>query len=97
MSRPLRFPYPHAVHHVTLRCCNREFLPTEPSFELFRTVLQETRAKFPLSPYNYCLMTNHVHLLFKEGNDDTLSKAMHWRGTTFTRRFNGATGRRGHV
>ena len=28
MSRPSRFTYPGALHHVTLRCNNREFLFT---------------------------------------------------------------------
>ena len=63
MSTPPRFSYAHAVHHVTLRCNNREFLFDTDSFELFVATLQEARGRFPLSLYNYCLMTNHVHLL----------------------------------
>ena len=39
MSRPPRFSYAHAVHHVTLRCNNREFLFDEPSVELFLQVV----------------------------------------------------------
>ena len=97
MSRPPRFSYAHAVHHVTLRCNNREFLFSPASFELFLTVLHEARATFPIHLYNYCLMTNHVHLLFKVGRDDTLSKAMHWLSTSFVRRFNKATERKGHL
>lgn len=97
MSRPPRFSYAQAVHHVTLRCNNREFLFTVPSFELFLDVLQAARAKFPVALHNYCLMTNHVHLLFKVGAADTLSKMMHWVGTTFSRRFNKLSGRYGHL
>jgi len=97
MSRPPRLSYAHAVHHVTLRCNNREFLFTDRSFALFLRILQETRARFPLRLYDYCLMTNHVHLLFKVGRDDTLSKAMHWLSTSFVRRFNKAAGRKGHL
>ena len=97
MPRPPRFSYAHAVHHVTLRCNNREFLFTEPTFALLPPLLQEARARFPLALYHYCLMTNHVHLLFKVGRDDTLSKAMHWLSTSFTRRFNRLTDRHGHV
>jgi len=97
MSRPPRFSYAHAVHHVTLRCNNREFLFTVPSFELFHGILQEARCKFRLSLYNYCLMTNHVHLLFKVGDADVLSEAMHWISSAFSHRFNKLTGRRGHL
>jgi len=97
MSRPPRFSYTGALHHVTLRCNNREFLFTEPSLQLFRQVLQDGREKFDLSLYNYCLMTNHVHLLFEVKHDDTLSKAMHWIGNTFSRSFNKSSGRQGHL
>ena len=97
MSRPPRFSYPHALHHATLRCNNREFLFTRPSFELFLAVLREACARFPIHLYNYCLMTNHVHLLFKVGLADTLSKAMHWLSTSLVRRFNRAADRKGHL
>jgi len=97
MPRPPRLTYAHAVHHVTLRCNNREFLFSEPTFELFRNILQQARARFPILIYNYCLMTNHAHLFYEVGADDTLSKAMHWIAATFSRSFNRATGRVGHL
>ncbi len=97
MSRPPRFSYMHALHHVTLRCNNREFLFDVASFELFFDTLQKTRKKFSLCLYNYCLMTNHVHLLFSVPNDTTLSPAMHWLSTTFSRRFNRTRQRNGHL
>jgi len=97
MSRPPRFSYAQALHHVTLRCNNREFLFADPWFELFRNIVQEGRAKFSLRLYNFCLMTNHVHLFFQVKAEDTLSKAMHWIGNTFSRRFNKKTGRKGHL
>lgn len=97
MSRPPRYSYARAVHHVTLRCNNREFLFSAPSFEIFTRILQEARGRFPLRLYNYCLMTNHVHLLFKVGKDDTLAKAMHWISSCFSHRFNRMTGRHGHL
>lgn len=97
MSTPLRLSYENALHHVTLRCNNREFLFTESSFALFHDILQEARRKFHLALYNYCLMTNHLHLFFRVAGADTLSKAMHWIANTFSRRFNKASGRHGHL
>lgn len=97
MSRAGRFSYAHALHHVTLRCNNREFLFSVPSFELFLNVLQRARAQFDLHLYNYCLMTNHVHLLFKVGKAETLSESMHWMSSRFSQRFNKQAGRRGHL
>ena len=97
MSRPPRLTYAGALHHVTLRCNNREFLFSEPSFVKFLDVVRRAREKFPIALYDYCLMTNHVHLLFEAGRDDTLARSMHWLGTTFVREFNKAAGRKGHL
>ena len=97
MSRPQRFSYAHALHHVTLRCNNREFLFSVRSCELFVAILQEARGAFNLELYNYCLMTNHVHLLFSVGRDDALSRAMHWISSTFSHRSSKLAGRHGHL
>lgn len=97
MSRPPRFTYARALHHVTLRCNNREFLFNVSSLQLFLDIVQEARRRFPLALYNYCLMTNHVHLIFQVGRDDTLSRAMHWISSSFSRRFNKLAGRHGHL
>jgi putative transposase len=64
---------------------------------MFLDILREARDHFHLSLYNYCLMTNHVHLLFKVCFEDTLSKVMHWMSTTFSRKFNKLAGRKGHL
>jgi len=92
-----RFSYSRAVHHVTLRCNNREFLFAEPWLAPFAELLQEARARFPIRLLDYCAMTNHVHLLFQVGHADTPPKVMHWLSTSFVRRFNKATARRGHL
>lgn len=43
MPRPPRFTYARAVHHVTLRRSNREFLVAAPWFGRFGELLQEAR------------------------------------------------------
>lgn len=97
MPRRPRYSYPDALHHATLRCNNKEFLFDPQSFLMFVHVLQDARAKFPLRLHDYCLMTNHVHLLFSVGHAETLSQAMHWISSRFSRRFNAARGRNGHL
>mgnify|MGYP005837453829 CR=1 FL=1 len=57
MPRPPRFSYPRAVHHVTLRCNNREFLFAEPWFAVFAELLQEGRAKFPIRLFDRISVT----------------------------------------
>lgn len=97
MARPLRLTYPRALHHVTMRCNNKEFLFEEESFRLFLDLLKETCHKFGVPLYSYCLMTNHVHLLFKVKKDDVLSPFMHRLANTFAKRFNAIRRRKGHL
>lgn len=42
-------------------------------------------------------MTNHVHLVFQVGKDDTLPAVMHWVSTTFVHQFNRVRSRCGHL
>jgi REP-associated tyrosine transposase len=97
MPRPRRFSYPRAVHHVTLRCNNKEFLFDADSQRLFLNYVQRTRDRFQIRLHNFCIMTNHVHLLFKVGQTDVLSKSMHWLSSRFSQHFNKLRGRRGHL
>lgn len=97
MGRSPRLTYRGALHHVTMRCNNKEFLFDERSFRLFLDTLSETREKFFSQLYNYCLMTNHFHLLFEVGADDTLSRFMHRLANVFANRFNVIRERKGHL
>ena len=97
MGRTRRMSYPEAVHHVTMRCNNKEFLFDELSFPLFLDILYETREMHGILLYNYCLMTNHVHLLFQVGAEDTLSKFMQRLANVFANRFNRMRHRKGHL
>jgi len=97
MARPPRFTYTRALHHVTLRCNNKEFLFDRASFQLFRDLLVEACALQSVRLHNYCLMTNHVHLLFTVPTDTTLPRFMHRVANRFARRFNRLRGRKGHL
>jgi len=48
MPRPPRLTYAKALHHVALRCNNREFLFEEPWHSRFEQLLQEAGGKFPI-------------------------------------------------
>ena len=97
MGRPLRLTYPRALHHVTMRCNNKEFLFDEYSQQLFLDLLRETCEKYAVPLYSYCLMTNHVHLMFQVNTDDTLSHFMHRLANVFAKRFNRIRERKGHL
>ena len=97
MSRARRFTYRGALHHVTMRCNNKEFLFEPQSLLLFLDVLRETCIKYGAALYSYCLMTNHVHLLFSVNADDVLSRLMQRLAGVFANRFNRIRGRKGHL
>jgi putative transposase len=80
-----------------MRCNNKEFLFDEQSQRLFLALMRETCETFRTPLYNYCLMTNHVHLLFQVPEDDTLSRMMHRLANVFAKRFNAIRGRKGHL
>jgi len=80
-----------------MRCNNKEFLFDEQSFRLFLGILTETKDKHGVRLHNYCLMTNHVHLLFTVPSDDTLSRFMHRLANVFAKRFNAIRERKGHL
>ena len=97
MGRSLRLTYRGALHHVTMRCNNKEFLFDEQSCHLFLDLLRETCERHHAPLYNYCLMTNHVHLLFEVNTENTLSPLMHRLANVFAKRFNAVRGRKGHL
>ena len=97
MPRSLRLTYPGAMQHVTMRCNNKEFLFEPESLRLFIALLYECCDRFRVPLYNYCLMTNHVHLLFKVLDDGVLSDFMQRLANVFAKKFNALKGRKGHL
>ena len=64
--------------------------------ELFLATVGEMSERFEVDIFAYVLMSNHYHLLTKT-NRANLNQAMHWLGTTYTRRFNNRNFRNGHL
>lgn len=97
MGHAKRLTYKDAVHHVTMRCNNKEFLFEEESKALFLDLLRETCLIYDCPLFDYCILTNHTHLLFQVKGDDVLSPFMHRLANVFARRFNAIHGRKGHL
>ena len=97
MPRAKRFTYAGAIHHVTLRCNNKEFLFDDESWRMFMDLLAEARHRFEVPLRDYCLMTNHVHLDFQVPADNLLPPYMKWLANVFAKRFNWRKNRKGHL
>ena len=97
MGRSQRLAFRGALYHATMRCNNKEFLFEEESLRLFLENLAEACRLHNVALFNYCLMTNHVHLLFQFLADGVLSAFMHRVANVFANRFNRIRGRKGHL
>lgn len=90
MPRPMRVEYPNAWYHVMNRGRRGEPIYQEDSdYEIFLTLLQETRERFNLCISAYCLMPNHYHLLIQTPQAN-LSRCMRHINGLYTQRYNRA-------
>ncbi len=92
MPRAKRYIVPGHTYHVTHRCHDRDFLL---QFKKDRTaycrLLREYVLESPISLFNYCVTSNHVHLLLRPEPSnalDSLSQLMQAVEGEFARRYN---------
>jgi putative transposase len=97
MSRPLRLEYEGAFWHVTSRGNERkEIFREDRDRLLFLSLLAAAVKRFRWRLHEYCLMTNHYHLVI-ETPFRTLAKGMHWLNSEYVRIFNRRYERVGHL
>lgn len=65
--------------------------------ELFMQVLKDAGNKYKFSLKNFCIMGNHVHLLIKPLENESLSSIMQWILSVFALRYNRLFKLKGHV
>ena len=97
MPRSARKKSESGIYHVVMRGVGRQLI-FEDDFDC-QTFLQIVRRccdDLALTVYAWCLMTNHVHLLVKEGSEP-LGDTMKRIGVSYAMRFNQRTGHVGHV
>ena len=84
MARPLRIVYEGAVYHVTVRGNRRSnVFRSDHDRERFVSKLAESCHLYDVRLYLFCLMTNHVHLVF-ETPQANLSRFMQRLQTAYT-------------
>lgn len=89
---------PGAEYHVVARANRSEFIfNTEQIKELFLNVLRRAKKKYTFTVRNFCIMSNHVHLLIQPGPGESLSRIMQWILSVFASAFNRIFGQNGHV
>lgn len=97
MGRPVRIQYPGACYHVVLRGNNRDPLfEGDGDREFFLSLLEAHKAHYQLRVFAYALLPAAAHLVL-ETTQPNLSRAMQAFNTRYTKYFNRAHERDGHV
>jgi REP element-mobilizing transposase RayT len=97
MPRNARVRSKSKIYHVIVRGVNRQdIFSDDVDREKFLQILYECKELSGFELYGYCLMTNHVHLLIKEGAE-TVSQIMRRIGTRYVQFFNWKHNRIGHL
>jgi REP element-mobilizing transposase RayT len=97
MPRFARLKYPGGIFHVIARCLNHEFLIEDDlDREKYLSLLGKTLGRTDAAVLAYCLMSNHVHVVVRAG-EDPLAKLFKPVHTGYALWKNGRSGRIGPV
>ncbi len=97
MPRKAREKSSTGIYHVMLRGVNRQdiFNDDEDRIKYIHT-LKDYKDISEYKIYGYCLMSNHIHLLIKEGKE-SISKVMKRIGVSYVHWYNMKYDRCGHL
>jgi len=85
------------MYHVILRGINRQrIFEDDEDYEKLLLTLKDNKEKSGYEIYAYCFMSNHIHLLIKEGEED-LGTVFRRVGAAYVYWYNWKYSRRGHL
>jgi putative transposase len=97
MPREAREKSKTGIYHTIWRGANRQDIFHEDEDRIkFLTVFQKNKGKYGMSVYAWCLMSNHVHLLIKEGHEN-ISATMKRIGVSYVKYYNWKYRTTGHL
>ena len=97
MPREAREKSKTGIYHIIWRGANRQDIFHDDDDRIrFLVVFQKYKIKYGMTVYAWCLMSNHVHLLIKEGNED-LSITMKRIGVSYVKYYNWKYRTTGHL
>jgi REP element-mobilizing transposase RayT len=97
MPRGARKKSNTGIYHVVLRGINKQrIFEDEQDYRKFLETIKTNKDKSGYTLFAYCLMSNHIHLLMKEGNEP-IGNTFRRVGATFVYWYNWKYSRRGHL
>lgn len=89
---------PGATYHVVARANRQEFIFENPNIrDLLLDVVHRASQKYRFDLVNFCIMSNHVHLMIRPIDGSSLSRIMQWILGVFAGIYNRLFGLKGHV
>ncbi|MFP4509080.1 MAG: REP-associated tyrosine transposase [Spirochaetaceae bacterium] len=96
--RTPRQTMPGGLYHVVARINRQEFALRNPEIkEMLLLVIARSRKKYRYEIISICVMDNHIHLMLRMAQNESLSKTMQWILSVFAIRYNKRMGIRGHL
>lgn len=97
MPRNARKLSESGIYHIMLRGTNRqEIFHDDEDNEKFLKILKWNKKKSGFSIYGWCILGNHVHLLFRQGKED-ISITMKRIGVSYAWYYNRKYNTTGHL
>lgn len=97
MPRKKRTISSSGVYHVMLRSVNQQIIFEEDAdYQKFLYILSDSKEKYDVDIYAYCLMNNHIHFLLG-ANPECLAPFFQSLGSKFVRWYNDKYHRYGHL
>ncbi|MFE4520872.1 transposase [Cytobacillus firmus] len=98
MPRVSRKKSSSGIYHIMLRGINRQTIFEEKEDRLkFLEVLSKYKNKGNFHLYGYCLMDNHIHLLVKESEEESISTSIKRISSSYVYWYNLKYERCGHL
>jgi putative transposase len=86
------------IYHLTTRSNNRSWtFAYNWSKRLIVKALYDMKARYDFKLYNFCVMSNHIHLLVSPAAPDTIPKMTQWFKTQTAKQWNFIHGASGHL
>lgn len=97
MPRKARSISSIGIYHVILRSVNKQIIFEEEfDYQKFLFILSDSKDKYDVDIYAYCLMDNHIHLLLY-ASKDSISHFFQSLESRFVRWYNTKYERSGHL
>ncbi len=98
MPRVPRINIEKALYYITARGDHSEVIfKDRKDYIAYIELLRKFKEQYKFKLFAFCFLTNHLHLLLELSEDTTISQIMYGLNSNYTKHFNSAHERNGHL